>query len=289
MRMSRLIPVLAPTPSQNGSRCVGHCCIAKRHAVSSGGGGGVKSRGVCDSMSENSDQRNLGSSVATGGDSFLNHCGVLNGPSEVIAPGLMSRFGFRSVLRTKAPQMLSLALIILVFQVAYQSCAPITMVNNHRAHVPGLPMRFTPRPEPPLNSLASPRPFHNHLTNLDDSESERNAPRCMICLGDINMEEKPKRQKWPRITTIFSKKRPPGDEELESYAWPGCGHAFHEQCIARWVTQRKPCPLCQHEAPDTIPDHIYKIYREWYDDQMRSQEPRKNPSWMWRLALRLVQ
>ncbi|KAH9472677.1 hypothetical protein Pst134EA_003281 [Puccinia striiformis f. sp. tritici] len=240
-------------------------------------------------MSENSDQRNLGSSVATGGDSFLNHCGVLNGPSEVIAPGLMSRFGFRSVLRTKAPQMLSLALIILVFQVAYQSCAPITMVNNHRAHVPGLPMRFTPRPEPPLNSLASPRPFHNHLTNLDDSESERNAPRCMICLGDINMEEKPKRQKWPRITTIFSKKRPPGDEELESYAWPGCGHAFHEQCIARWVTQRKPCPLCQHEAPDTIPDHIYKIYREWYDDQMRSQEPRKNPSWMWRLALRLVQ
>lgn len=33
--------------------------------------------------------------------------------------------------------------------------------------------------------------------------------------------------------------------------WKGCKHLFHENCIQKWIYQKKPCPLCK--MPYTIP------------------------------------
>ncbi|GJN28410.1 hypothetical protein PR202_gb16528 [Eleusine coracana subsp. coracana] len=47
--------------------------------------------------------------------------------------------------------------------------------------------------------------------------------QCVVCLTDYDAEDKLR-------------------------AMP-CAHAFHEQCIFRWLRRNAACPLCRHELP----------------------------------------
>jgi hypothetical protein len=55
-----------------------------------------------------------------------------------------------------------------------------------------------------------------------------------------------------------------------------CGHTFHKQCIAPWIKQGKPCPLCRARGGlvKATPQRIVKG-REELHDQTKLEQSKK--------------
>ncbi|OEL38714.1 hypothetical protein BAE44_0000267 [Dichanthelium oligosanthes] len=53
---------------------------------------------------------------------------------------------------------------------------------------------------------------------------------CAVCLSEL---------------PVGAEEEPPAGPEPAVRALPACGHAFHADCIGRWLPLRPECPLCR--------------------------------------------
>ncbi|CAN6300624.1 unnamed protein product [Urochloa humidicola] len=65
---------------------------------------------------------------------------------------------------------------------------------------------------------------------------------CAVCLSEL----------VPDGAAAAEEERPGSDDDEPAAAvraLPACGHAFHADCIGRWLPLRPECPLCRRPAP----------------------------------------
>ncbi|CAL4931438.1 unnamed protein product [Urochloa decumbens] len=69
----------------------------------------------------------------------------------------------------------------------------------------------------------------------------RPSRECAVCLSEL----------MPAGAPAPAEERPGSDdgEPAAVRALPACGHAFHADCIGRWLPLRPECPLCRRPVP----------------------------------------
>ncbi|CAN6284447.1 unnamed protein product [Urochloa humidicola] len=91
-----------------------------------------------------------------------------------------------------------------------------------------------------LALTSPPRPSHDEARSgatLGEAEAAIPEPsrECAVCLSEL----------------MPAAEEHPGSDDAEPpavRALPACGHAFHADCIGRWLPLRPECPLCRRPA-----------------------------------------
>ena len=86
------------------------------------------------------------------------------------------------------------------------------------------------------------------------NESERPGYQCPICLKDFSDSDKNY-----------------DDLIKNAVELPGCKHAFHCECLLKWLEHTSSCPLCRHELP-TDDSRYEEFKRQQKRQKIREQE-----------------